>query len=144
MLCKTNYWTEVRYRRITMKEKKKTRRQDAAAKLLAVYANLAHSERDLLQEMLLQHAFLYVGNRFYIDWAEWNECDRRTSYLGLLEQVSADAADAWYEWAKEIAMENLSAETVREVILSFICDLVSFRFLEQPLPGEVFTSERSR
>ena len=112
-----------------MKDKKK-RRQVAAAKLLAVYANLAHSKRDPLQEMLLQHAFLYVGNSFYIDWAEWNECDRRTSHLRLVEHVSADAANAWYEWAEEIAMENLSAETVREVILDFIRKLVSFRFLE--------------
>jgi hypothetical protein len=117
-----------RYRRISMKEKKS--RQVAAAKLLAVYANLAHSKRDLLQEMLLQHAFLYVGNSFYVDWAEWNECDRRTSYLGLFEHVSADAANAWHEWAAEIALENLSAETVHEVILDFIRKLVSFRFLE--------------
>jgi len=118
-----------RYRRINMKDKKKSR-QVAAAKLLAVYANLAHSKRDLLQEMLLQHAFLYVGNSFYIDLAEWNECDMRTSYLGLLEHVSADAANAWHEWAAEIAMENLSAKAVRELIRDFIQELVSFRFLE--------------
>ena len=43
---------------------------------------------------------------------------------------SADAANAWYEWAEEIAMENSSAKTVREVILDFIRKLVSFRFLE--------------
>jgi hypothetical protein len=115
-----------------MNDKKKMPRQVAAAKLLAVYANLAHSERNVLQEMLLQHAFLRGANSFYINWAEWNECDRRTSYLRLLEHVSADAAHAWYEWAGEIAMENLSAETVREVILDFIGELVGFRFLEYP------------
>jgi hypothetical protein len=111
-------------------EKKKTRRQVAAVKFLAIYANLAHSERDHLQEMLLQHAFLSVGNSFYTDWAAYNECDVRTSYLGLLEHVSADAASAWYKWAAEIAMENLSAKTVREVILDFIRELVICRFLE--------------
>ena len=76
-----------------MKDMKKTRRQVAAAKLLAIYANLAHSERDLLQEMLLQHAFVRGANSFYIVWAEWNECDRRTSYLRLWEDVSEDAAN---------------------------------------------------
>jgi hypothetical protein len=42
-----------------MKDGKKTRRQVAAAKLLEIYANLAHSELDC-SEMLLQHAFLDV------------------------------------------------------------------------------------
>jgi hypothetical protein len=48
----------------------------------------------------------------------------------VVSLISANAAHAWYEWAAEIAMENLSAETVREVILDFIRKLVSFRFLE--------------
>jgi hypothetical protein len=113
-----------------MKDGKKTRRQLAAAKLLAVYANLAHTERDLLQEMLLKHAFLCVGNSFYREWAPWNESDRRSSYLELLEHVSADAANAWFDWAAEITRESLSARTVRDVIVDFIRQLVSFRFLE--------------
>ena len=115
-----------------MKDMKKTPRQVAAAKLLEVYANLARSERDLLQEMLLQHAFLRGANSFYIDWAEWNECDRRTSYLRLLEDVSEDAADAWYDWAAEVALENLCPEIVRKAIFDFIGELVIFRVLEHP------------
>ena len=39
-----------------MKDKNKTPRQVAAEKLLAVYAKLTPSKRDLLQETLLQHA----------------------------------------------------------------------------------------
>jgi hypothetical protein len=40
---------------------KKTPRQIAGEKLLAVYAKLAPSKRDLLEETLLQHAFLSNG-----------------------------------------------------------------------------------
>jgi hypothetical protein len=113
-----------------MKDKKETPRQLAAATLLAVYANLAHSERDLLQDMLLRHALLGVGNSFYIDWAERNECERRSPYLALMKHVSKEAAGAWYDWAAEIATESLSATTVREVIVDFIQKLVRLRFLE--------------
>jgi hypothetical protein len=112
-----------------MKDKKKPR-QVAGEKLLAVYAELAHSERDLLQEMLLRHALVSVGNSCYRDWAPWNESDRRSSYLGLLEHVSEDAAEAWFDWAAEISMESLSPKTVRDVIVDFIQQLVIFRFLE--------------
>jgi hypothetical protein len=113
------------------KKKKKKPRQVAAKKLLAIYGKLAPTKRDPLQEMLLQHAFLRGANSFYIDWAGWNECDRRSSYLGLLEHVSEDAAHAWFDWAVAISTESLSAKTVREVILDFVGELVSFRFCER-------------
>jgi hypothetical protein len=113
-----------------MKDTKKTRRQVAAARLLAVYAKLTPSKRELFQETLLQHAFLSEGDA-YIEWADWNECYRGASYIGLMKDVSQDAADAWFDWAAEISTESLSARTVREVILDFVGELVSCRFLER-------------
>jgi hypothetical protein len=82
--------------------------------------------------MLLEHAFVRGANSPYIAWGEWNECDRRTSYLRLLEEVSADAANAWLYWAAEIAIENLSGETLRKVIVDFIGKLVIGGSLNAP------------
>jgi hypothetical protein len=113
-----------------MKDKKKTPRQVAAEKLLAVYAKLPPSKRDVLQKTLLQHACLSEGDA-YIEWAERNECYRAASYIGLMEDVSQDAAHAWYDWAAEISTESFSARTVRAVILDFVGELISFRFLER-------------
>jgi len=110
-----------------MKDKKKPR-QVAGEKLLAVYAKLTPSKRDVLQKTLLEHAFLSKGEA-YIEWADWNECHRAVPYLELVD-VNQDAADAWYHWAAEISIEGLSARTVREVIIDLVGELVWFRFLE--------------
>jgi hypothetical protein len=112
-----------------MKDKKKKHRQVAAAKLLAVYANLAHFKRDLLQEMLSKHAFLCVeivstliglSGTNAIRGRLTRGCWRTSPRMGLTLDMSGP---------EEIAMENWSAETVREVILDFIRKLVSFRSL---------------
>ena len=107
---------------------KKTPRQVAGKKLLAVYAKLPPLKRDLLQKTLLEHAFLSQGEA-YIEWADWNEYARATAYLGLVD-VSQDAGDAWFHWAATIETEGLSASTVHEVILDLIGDFVFLRSLE--------------
>jgi len=112
-----------------MKDKKMPR-QIASEKLLAVYAELAPSKRDLLQETLLRHAFLSNGEA-YIEWADGNECYRGASCIGLMEDVSLDAAHAWFVWAAEISTESSSVGIVREIVLEFVGELVSFRFLER-------------
>ena len=111
-----------------MKDRKKTPRQVAGEKLLAVFAKLTPSKRDLFQKTLLEHAFLSKGEA-YIKWSDWNECHRGATYIGLLD-VTQDAADAWYHWAAEISTEDLSVRTVREAILDLVGELVWFRFLE--------------
>jgi|HubBroStandDraft_6_1064221.scaffolds.fasta_scaffold1151035_1 hypothetical protein len=116
-----------------MKDRKKTPRQVAGEKLLAVYAKLAPSERDLLQKTLLEHAFL--SKEAYIQWADWNEYARATAYIGLMD-VTQDAADAWFHWAAAIETEGLYARTVREAILDLVEEFVWFRFLEEHLQEE--------
>jgi hypothetical protein len=109
-------------------EDKKTPRQIAGKKLLAIYAKLTPSKRDLLQETLLKHAFLSAGEA-YIELAHRNKCYWAAAYSGLMN-VTEDAADAWYDWAAAISTESLSAGTVRQIILDFVGELYSFRFLE--------------
>jgi hypothetical protein len=117
-----------RYRRIDMKDKKKTPRQVAGEKLLAVYAKLPPSKRDVLQKTLLEHAFLSQGEA-YIEWADWNEYARAGAYLGLMD-VTQDTAGAWLHWTAAIETEGLSARTVRETILGLVGEFVRFRLLE--------------
>jgi hypothetical protein len=80
-----------RYRRIDMKDKKKTPRQVAGENLLAVYAKLTPSKRDLLQETLLKHAFLSAGDA-YIELADWNKCYWAAAYIGLMDVITQDVA----------------------------------------------------
>ena len=112
-----------------MKDKNKTPRQVAAEKLLAVYAKLTPSKRDLLQETLLQHAFLSAGEA-YIEWAEWKGSPWAAAYVGLMDVISQDVAEAWADWAAEISTESFSARTVCEIILDLVGDFVCLRFLE--------------
>jgi hypothetical protein len=111
-----------------MKDKKKTPRQVAGEKLLAVYAKLPPSKRDVLQKTLLEHAFLSQGQA-YIEWADWNESARAVAYLEL-KDVSQDTAHNWLHWAAAIETEGLSARTVREAILGLVGEFVWFRYLE--------------
>ena len=105
--------------------KKKTPRQVAGEKLLAVYAKLTPPKRDLLQQTLLQHAFFSAGEA-YIEWADWNEYARDRAYIRLVD-VTQEAADAWFLWAGEIETEGLSARTVREAILRLVEEFVWLR-----------------
>jgi hypothetical protein len=114
-----------------MKNKQKTPRQVAGEELLAVYAKLAHSKRDLLQETLLKHAFLSAGDG-YIKLADWHEGYWRAAYIRLMDLTTQDVAEAWADWANEISTESLSARTVREIILDLVAELVRFRSLECP------------
>jgi hypothetical protein len=124
--------------------KKTTRREQSAkikpsrlrrtvAKLLAVYSNLTESERRSFDNLLLQHAFLLNGTNSYVEWGEWNEFDRRTSYFRL-ESVSHSVANAWFDWALEISVGNPSPASCREAILDLVGDLVGLNYLEEPIP----------
>jgi hypothetical protein len=105
-------------------------RHVAGEKLLAVYAKLTHFERLLLQEMLLQHAFLPVRTGVYINWNTWNSRGRISCYVGLMKHISVEAAEAWYDWAAAITAEHLSPKALREVIVDFVGQLVVVRVIE--------------
>jgi hypothetical protein len=117
-----------------MKDKKKKLRQVAAAKLLAGSANLAHSKRDLLQEMLFKHAFLCVGIVSTLIGLTGTNAIRGRPTRGCWSASPRMQLTLGMSEPEEIAMENWSAETGRKVLLDFSRKLVSFRFLNNP-PG---------
>jgi hypothetical protein len=112
--------------------KKKTRRETAALNLLFVYATLEPSQRNLFQELLIQHLSPYQAPYSY-----WPSCemDRRGCYLQLWEHVCPSVAAAWQKWASEIAEEDPCEDTVRVVILTFLKELVSMVFPGETLPS---------
>jgi hypothetical protein len=118
-----------------LNEQKKTPRQVAAVKLLALFASLSDHDRHYFQEMLFKHAFLDVGNSFYRDWAAYNELDRWSSYSELFAHVSEEAAEAWRRWAFEIAQENLVAKNAHKNIVDFLRTLVIQHYLKGPHKG---------
>jgi hypothetical protein len=111
-----------------MKDRKKTPRQVAGEKLLAVYAKLPPSKRDVLQKTLLQHAFIAQGHT-YIEWDDGNESARAMAYIELLD-ASQDTAHAWFDWAAAIEREGLSAGNARAAILGLVQEFVWVRYFE--------------
>jgi hypothetical protein len=109
------------------KKKKKTPRQVAAEKLLALYAKLTPYKRGLLQDTLLQHVFLSTGGA-YIEWDEWKGSPWVAAYTGLMDAISQDVAEAWSDWAAELWTESWSTQTL--IILALVGDFVCLRFLE--------------
>jgi hypothetical protein len=111
--------------------KKKTRREIATLNLQFVYATLEPSERNLFKGLLLQHVSPYQVP--YLYWAS-GTIDRRGCWLQLSEHVCVDVADAWRNWASEIAEEDPRDDTVRVLILALLSELVSMVFPEESLP----------
>jgi hypothetical protein len=111
--------------------KKKTRREKAALNLLSVYATLEPFERNLFQELLIQHLSPYQ-----VPYSYWpsGKMDRRGCYLQLWEHVCPSVAEAWQKWASEIAEEDPCEDTVRVVILTLLKELVSMVFPGETLP----------
>jgi hypothetical protein len=114
-----------------MNGSKKTPRERAALDLLAVYATLERSERNLFKELLLQHVSPY-----HLPYLYWHsgKLDRKGCWLQLSEHVCPQVADAWRNWASEIAKEDPCDDTVRVVILVLLRELVSTEFPEESLP----------
>jgi hypothetical protein len=127
MLLETDYKTDVGKDK-HMKDRKKTPRQVAGEKLLAVYAELPPSKRDVLQKTLLKHAFISQGHT-YIEWDDGNESARAVSYWEL-KDVSQVTADAWFDWAAAIEREGLSAGNARAAILDLVQEFVWVRYSE--------------
>jgi hypothetical protein len=108
-----------------MKNRNKTPRQQLAGKkIVQVYAELTASERNLLEETLLKHAFLSAGEA-YIKLADWHESYWAAAYGGLFDAINQDV-----DWAAEISTQSLSAKTVRELILDVVEELFRFQSLE--------------
>jgi hypothetical protein len=110
--------------------KKKTRRERAAVNLLSVYAQLERYERNLFKELLLQHVSPYQ-----VPYSYWlsGKIVRRVCWLQLSEHVCPHVADAWRNWASEIAKEDPCDDTVRVVILALLWELISM-FPEESFP----------
>src|SRR5580700_6539703 len=106
------------------------RLQGAGAKLFYVYSKLIESDRRSVEVLLDHHAFLRGGTNSYLLWDKWNESDRRGSYVRLLNTVSEEVADAWFDWAQEISDWNPSRATCKEAILDVMGELVRLKFLE--------------
>ena len=106
------------------------RLRGAGAKLFYVYSKLIESDRRSVEVLLEHHAFLRGGTYSYLLWDKWNETDRRGSYVQLLDTVSEEVADAWFDWAQEISEGNPSLATCKEAILDVMGELVRLRFLE--------------
>jgi hypothetical protein len=111
-----------------MKDKKKTPRQVAGENLLAVYAKLPPSKREVLQQTLLEHAFIAQGHT-YIEWDDGKESARAMAYIELLD-VSQDTAHAWSDWAAAIEREGLSAGNARAAIFGLVQEFVWVRYFE--------------
>jgi hypothetical protein len=103
------------------------------AKLFYAYSQLIECDRRTVEVLLEQHAFLLKGTNSYLLWDKWNESDRRWSYLQLLDTVSEEVANAWFDWAQEISEGNPSRATCKEAILEVMGELVRLKFLESPV-----------
>jgi len=105
--------------------KKKTRREIAALNLLSFYAGIEPSERNLFQELLLQHVSPYQVPYSY---CSGGQVDRRSCYIQLSEHACPNVAGSWQKWASEIAEEDPSADTIRVLILALLMELVNMEF----------------
>jgi hypothetical protein len=106
------------------------RLQGAGANLFYVYSKLIESDRRSVEVLLDYHAFLPGGTSSYLLWDKWNESDRRGSYVQLLDTVSEEVADAWFDWAHEISDRNPSEATCKKAVLDVKGELVRLKFLE--------------
>jgi hypothetical protein len=106
------------------------RRELAALNLQSVYTRLEPSKRNLFQELLRQHVSPY---QLPCSYCSGGKVDRTGCYLQLSEHVCPSVAGLWRNWASEIAEEDPSADTVRELIL-LLRELVSMGLPEETLP----------
>jgi hypothetical protein len=116
----------------------------AAVKVCEAYARLRTEARREVEDLLLGHAFLRDGRNSYVDWGDWNEFDRRTSFLLLLTNTSEKMAHAWWDWAFVISTKQMSQRAREEAILSMVGKLFLLRFFEEPLPRTVTRSRKKQ
>ena len=107
----------------------------AAVEVYLSYAGLDIQGRRIVEDMLLQHAFLPYGSASYCKWKKSNEHIVRAFYLHLLDKTSASMAEAWSNWALETSLRELPVTFWRGMMLDVLSNLVRLRFKEQPLPG---------
>jgi hypothetical protein len=99
-----------------------------------IYAGLMTPERQVLEDVLLGHAFLSDGPSAYGDLGKWNLIYRRHAYIQLKLMISLQMANAWRDWASETSTNNLGPDSCRAVVRSMLSDLVRLNWLECPLP----------
>jgi hypothetical protein len=87
--------------------------ESAFETLLRAAEKLSNEDRQRFIILLLKHAFLDGGNACYVAWGKWNEWQRRSAYLNLLE-TSEDLASSWYEWAWALSNEGSSCRPLEK------------------------------
>jgi len=99
-----------------------------------IYAELRTSERRVLEDVLLRHAFLPDGPNAYGEWGPWNLSERRWAYFQLKDKISPPMATAWLNWSRETSMSRLGPDSCRGLVLTMLRNLVLLKLVEPPLP----------
>jgi hypothetical protein len=100
--------------------------------LCDVYSELASPDRQKVEDLLLQHAFLPTGTDSYLWCEKWNRVNR-ISFLRLWD-VSHELAFAWLIWSGQISKKRPSRLACRQAILGLVGHLVHRRSFEGPAP----------
>jgi hypothetical protein len=79
--------------------------------------------------LLLQHAFIPEGTTAYLAGNAWNLFDTRSFYLRLLE-ISTNLANAWFDWAFALSMEDLVLRR-DNAVLDLLRDLIRSKSLKE-------------
>jgi hypothetical protein len=96
----------------------------------SAYGRLGTADRQTVEDLLLQHAFLPAGTNSYLWWGKWNKLDMMVCHLKL-RFISQEICDAWYVWASEISKTRPSRLACREAILGLLSNLVHRKFVEE-------------
>jgi hypothetical protein len=92
--------------------------------VIAAYTNLIESNRrSRFEGMLARSVYGNKGFDCYVPCQHGNEELRRSRFLYLRRSVSVDVADAWYEWASDIAEASLSEDERRDAITAMLAEL---------------------
>jgi hypothetical protein len=108
------------------------------------YMQLAPSNREKVDGLLLGHAFIPIGTSPYLWYAhQGTQYELMVSYKQFL-YISEEIAEAWYSWAYEISEMRPSRLQCRDAILGLLSRLVYSKFAEQmdSLAAEYCTKKR--
>lgn len=105
----------------------------AGLELCDVYYELKSSDRDKVEDLLLEHALLPAGTDSYLWCERWNRPERNISFLRLRD-ISPVLAFAWLVWATQISKKRPSRLTCQKSILGLLGHLVHRRSFRKPAP----------
>lgn len=106
----------------------------AGIMLCDVYYELASPDRQKVEDLLLEHAFLPAGTDSYLWCKRWSQASQTGSFLQLRE-ISHVLAFAWLRWAIQISKRRPSRLTCQKAILGLLGHLVYRRSFGVPAPS---------